>query len=62
MQQKQELDLTDAEHRMLQFFAAQRGVSVDEVATQMISESLARRMLRKVRGQVARVYRLRPAS
>lgn len=46
-QRTQSLDLSDAEQRALEQFAQERGISVDEAATQLARQSIERRYVRR---------------
>lgn len=46
-QRTQSLDLSDAEQRALEQFAQERGITVDEAATQLARQSIERRYVRR---------------
>lgn len=59
-QRTQSLDLSDAEQRALEQFAQERGISVDEAATQLARQSIERRYVR--RKQVGNVVPIKPKA
>jgi len=59
-QRTKPLDLSDAEHRALEQYARERGMTTDEAATQLARQSIERRYVR--RKQAAQVVQLKPRA